>query len=454
MLAYTPLHHLLLEDVGRPLVMTSGNLSEEPIATGNSEAVIRLSSIADAFLMHDRDICARYDDSVVRIGPTGIEFIRRARGYAPFPLELPFTSDADIVALGPEQKNTVTLVRGGHAFVSQHIGDMENAETFAAFEHTIEAFSTLFRVQPKIVAHDLHPEYLATKHAPSLGLPMVGVQHHHAHIVSVMAEHAERGPVIGVALDGTGYGPDGTIWGGEILLATWESFERLGHLAYLPMPGGAAAIRRPVRMALGALAASELLEHPGAAPLRERLAPGEETTLLRMIERGINTPMTSSAGRLFDAVAALAGVRDDARYEGQAAIELESLADDAEPGSYAFAIAETAPDRPFVIDSRPVLAAILDDVASGVPASAISARFHRAVARAIVDGCVRASAATGIETVALAGGVFMNRLVLGGAVSGLAEAGLRPITHLRLPANDGGVSFGQAVVAWARRHEL
>jgi hydrogenase maturation protein HypF len=454
MLAYTPLHHLLLEATGCPFVMTSGNLSEEPIATGNAEALERLSTIADAFLMHDRDICARYDDSVTRVGPTGVEFIRRARGYAPFPLTLPFTSDADIVALGPEQKNTVTLVRGSHAFVSQHIGDMENAETFAAFEHTIEAFSALFRVEPKIVAYDLHPEYLSTKHAPSLGLPMVGVQHHHAHIVSVMAEHGERGPVIGVALDGTGYGPDGTIWGGEVLVTTWESFERIGHLAYLPMPGGAAAIRRPARMALGALAASGLLEQPGAAPLRERLADGEEATLLRMIERGINTPLTSSAGRLFDAVAALAGVRDDARYEGQAAIELEALADEAETGTYAFVITESAPDRPFVVDSRPVLASLLDDIALGAPAPVISARFHRAVARAIVDGCVRASAATGIQTVALAGGVFMNRLVLGGALTGLAEAGLRPITHLRLPANDGGVSFGQAVVAWARRHEL
>jgi len=449
MLAYTPLHHLLLDAVGRPLVMTSGNLSEEPIATGNEEAIERLSSIADAFLMHDRDICARYDDSVTRIGPTGLEFIRRARGYAPFPLELPFTSDVDIVALGPEQKNTVTLVRGSHAFVSQHIGDMENAETFTAFEHTIESFSTLFRVRPQIVAHDLHPEYLATKHAPSLGLPMVGVQHHHAHITSVMAEHAERGPVIGIALDGTGYGPDGTIWGGEVLLATWGSFERLGHLAYLPMPGGAAAIRRPARMALGALAASGLLEHPGAAPLRERLAEGEEAALLRMIERGINTPMTSSAGRLFDAVAALAGVRDDARYEAQAAIELEALADDNEREGYAFAVAG-GDGEPLVLDSATVLAAVVDDVASGVPAPLISARFHNAVVRAVVDASARTAKRTGVDTVALAGGVFMNRLVLGGVVRGLADAGLTPLTHIRLPANDGGVSYGQAVVAWAR----
>jgi hydrogenase maturation protein HypF len=454
MLPYTPVHHLLREAAGRPLVMTSGNLSEEPIATANAEALARLGGIADAFLLHDRDICARYDDSVTRIGPTGIEFVRRARGYAPFPLELPFTSDADIVALGPEQKNTVTLVRGSHAFVSQHIGDMENAETFAAFEHTIEAFSTLFRVEPRIVAYDLHPEYLSTKHALSLGLPMVGVQHHHAHVVSVMAEHAECGPVLGVALDGTGYGPDGTIWGGELLLATWESFERLAHLSLMPMPGGAAAIRRPARMALGALSAAGLLEHPGAAPLRARLADREEATLMRMIERGINTPRTSSAGRLFDAVAVLAGVRDDARYEGQAAIELEALADENETGAYAFALEDGAPDKPFVIDSRPVLAAVLDDVAAGTAAPTISARFHRAIAQAIVDACVRASAATGVQIVALAGGVFMNRLVLGGTVRGLADAGLRPITHLRLPANDGGVSFGQAVVAWARRHEL
>lgn len=451
MLPYTPLHHLLLGDLGIPLVMTSGNLSDEPIATGNTEALERLSTIADAVLLHDREICSRYDDSVTRAGACGTEFLRRARGYAPFPVRLPFTSDVAILAVGPEQKNTVTLLTGEYAFVSQHIGDMENAETFDAFERTIELYERLFRISPQVVAYDLHPEYLATKHALTLGLPGIGVQHHHAHVAGVAAEHAVDGPFIGVALDGTGYGPDGTIWGGEVLLATLAGFERVAHLATMPMPGGAAAIRRPARMAIGALAGFGLLDHPGAASLRSRLAEAEEETLLRMIDRRVNSPLTSSMGRLFDAVAAICGVRDDARYEGQAAIELEALADPAEGGSYAFGLhdGETS-----VIDSAPVLEAVLDDIAHGMAAPVISARFHRGVAAAIVGECVRASAATGTRTVALSGGVFMNRLVADRVRLGLTEAGLQPITHVRLPVNDGGVSFGQAVVAWARRHEL
>jgi len=451
MLPYTPLHHLLLSALGIPLVMTSGNLSEEPIATGNAEALDRLGQIADAVLLHDREIRSRYDDSVARVVSSGTELVRRARGFAPFPLKLPFTSDVDILALGPEQKNTVTLLTGEYAFVSQHIGDMENAETFAAFERTIELYERLFRVRPGIVAYDLHPEYLSTKHALRLGLPAVGVQHHHAHVAGVAAEHGIDGSFIGVALDGTGYGPDGTIWGGEVLLATLGGFERLARLSLMPMPGGAAAVRRPARMAVGALAAAGLLGHPGAEPLRSRLAEGEEATLMRMIERGVNSPLTSSMGRLFDAMAAICGVRDDARYEGQAAIELEALADASAEGSYRFGI---TPGAPAVIESAPVLEAALDDLAHGVPASTVSARFHRAVAAAIVDECARASAAAGTSVVALAGGVLMNRLVMDGAFSGLDDAGLQPITHVRLPVNDGGVSFGQAVVAWARRHEV
>ncbi|KAF0208293.1 MAG: carbamoyltransferase HypF [Actinomycetota bacterium] len=451
MLPYTPLHHILLGDLGIPLVMTSGNLSDEPIATGNIEALERLSTIADAVLLHDREICSRYDDSVTRAGACGTEFLRRARGYAPFPVRLPFSSDVAILAVGPEQKNTVTLLTGEYAFVSQHIGDMENAETFDAFERTIELYERLFRISPQVVAYDLHPEYLATKHALTLGLPGIGVQHHHAHVAGVAAEHGIDGPFIGVALDGTGYGPDGTIWGGEVLLATLAGFERVAHLATMPMPGGAAAIRRPARMAIGTLAGFGLLDHPGAAPLRSRLAEAEEETLLRMIERGVNSPLTSSMGRLFDAVAAICGVRDDARYEGQAAIELEALADPAEGGSYAFRLLD---GETSVIDSAPVLEAVLDDIAHGVAAPVISARFHRGVAAAIVGECVRASVATGTRTVALSGGVFMNRLVADRVRLGLTEAGLQPITHIKLPVNDGGVSFGQAVVAWARRHEL
>jgi len=451
MLPYTPLHHLLLSAVGIPLVMTSGNLSEEPIATGNAEALERLGQIADAVLLHDREIRSRYDDSVARVISSGTELVRRARGFAPFPIRLPFRSDVDILALGPEQKNTVTLLTGEYAFVSQHIGDMENAETFAAFERTIKLYSRLFRVNPGIIAYDLHPEYLSSKHALSLGLPAVGVQHHHAHVAGVAAEHGIDGPFIGVALDGTGYGPDGTIWGGEVLLATLGGFDRLARLSHMPMPGGAAAVKRPARMAIGALAAAGLLGHPGAESLRSRLTEGEESTLLRMIERGVNSPLTSSMGRLFDAMAAICGVRDDAGYEGQAAIELEAVADSSAQGTYRFSI---TPGEPAIIESAPVLEAALDDIVRGVPASTVSTRFHRAVAAAIVDQCSMASASSGTRVVALSGGVLMNRLVMDGAFSGLIDAGLQPITHVRLPVNDGGVSFGQAVVAWARRHEV
>ncbi|MDP2183617.1 MAG: carbamoyltransferase HypF [Actinomycetota bacterium] len=454
MLPYTPLHHLLLREVGRPLVMTSGNLSEEPIATGNSEALERLGAIADAFLLHDRGIYSRYDDSVVRVVEGLVEPVRRARGYAPFPVPLPFQTDIDILACGPEQKNTFTLLTREHAFVSQHIGDMENAETLAAYEETIALYKRLFRIEPRLVAHDLHPEYLSTKFARTLDLPKIGVQHHHAHIVSVTAEHGIGSPVIGVSFDGTGYGSDGRIWGGEVLIGDWATFERFAHLSYVPMPGGAGAIRRPARMAVGTLVAHDLLDHPGAAPLRSRLADGEETLLLQMIDKSVNCPLTSSMGRLFDAVAAIAGVRDDVSYEGQAAIEFEAVADPGEEGAYLFEHVEQGEGEPWLIDPLPVLVGVLEDVANGAPPGIVSRRFHRAVVHCIVDVCQEASSRNGISDVALAGGVFMNRLVLGGAVRGLADAGLSPLTHIRLPMNDGAVSFGQAVVAWANRHEV
>ncbi len=468
MLPYTPLHHLLLAGAGRPLVMTSGNLSEEPIAMDNAEALTRLGRIADAFLLHDRPIRSRYDDSVFRVVAGEVEPVRRARGYAPFPLTLPFESDIDILAVGPEQKNTFTLVTGSYAFVSQHIGDMENAETLESFERTIGLYERLFRISPELVAHDLHPEYLSTKYAMQLDLPKVGVQHHHAHVASVTAEHGVAERVTGIAFDGTGYGSDGHIWGGEVLLATWDSFDRFAHLAYVPMPGGAAAIKRPARMAIGTLSACGLLDHEGAEPLRSRLADGEEQLLLRMIERHVNSPLTSSMGRLFDTVAAIAGVRDDARYEGEAAIELEAAADPLADGAYMFALREGSPTATshstagedaergasLVIDPAPVLAAMLDDVASGVAPGVISQRFHLAVVRCIVDCALAAAERTGVRRVALGGGVFMNRLVLGGSVREIAAVGLEPLTHLRLPANDGAVSHGQAVVAWARRHEI
>ena len=449
MLPYTPLHHLLLAEVGRPLVMTSGNLSEEPIAMENAEALQRLGPIADAFLLHDRGIHSRYDDSVARVREGRVEMFRRARGYAPFPLDVPFGDGVDILAVGPEQKNTFCLLSGRHAFVSQHIGDMENVETLEHFEATLALYERMFRVSPEVVAYDLHPEYLSTKYAIGLDLPKVGVQHHHAHIVSVQAEHGVSGPVVGFAFDGTGYGADGTIWGGEVLVSRLDGFERYAHLRQVPLVGGGAAIKRPARMAVATLLVLDpsLLDHAGAAPLRSRLAEGEEALIAKMVERGLNSPLTSSMGRLFDTVAALAGVRDDARYEGQAAIELEAAIDPEAPGAYSFGLLGS---DPVVIDPHPVLAALLDDLSGGEPIGVVSARFHRAVADLIGALATRACADVGTDFAAMAGGVFMNRAVTTAAERAIGAAGLTPLSHIALPANDGGISFGQAVVALSR----
>ncbi|MCL2503266.1 MAG: carbamoyltransferase HypF [Coriobacteriia bacterium] len=499
MLPYTPLHHLLLSLVQQPLVMTSGNISDEPICIDNAEALKRLSKIADAFLMHDRKIYSRYDDSVVRVVGGTAEPVRRARGYAPYPLPVPlpapaplpaprgksvagsaedstetgFESDTasstegeaasitPILGVGPEQKNTFTLLTGEHAFVSQHIGDLENAETMAAFEETLAVYERLFRVKPTLVAHDLHPEYLSSKWALGSGLPTLGVQHHHAHIASVTAEHNVSERVVGIAFDGTGYGIDGHIWGGEVLLADWSSFERFAHLRYVPMPGGASAIRRPARMAIGTLIGLGLLSHPGAGSLRDRLASGEERTLRTMVERSVNSPLTSSVGRLFDTVAALTGIADDAAFEGQAAMLLEAAASRTAISEIANSVADGAtadgiPDGAYrfgllgsTIDPTPVIAAVLDDVASGADASVISARFHHAVVKCVVDVALKASLAAETKLVALGGGVFMNRIILGGSAAALKKAGLTPLTHVNLPANDGAISYGQAIIAQA-----
>ncbi|MCL0102867.1 carbamoyltransferase HypF, partial [Dehalococcoidia bacterium] len=318
-LPYTPLHHLLLREAGLPLVMTSGNLSEEPIARDNDEALRRLSGIADYFLLHNRDIYSRYDDSVYIVEEAKPRAVRRARGYAPYPICLPFKA-SQILACGAEEKNTFCLTRENHAFLSQHVGDMENEETLEQFEKTIDLYRRLFRIHPEVVAYDMHPDYLATKYALELAerqpdLKLVPVQHHHAHVVSCLVENGAAEPVIGVAFDGTGYGTDGTIWGGEFLIADWSGFERMGHLEYVPMPGGAAAIKKPYRMALGYLFSLGIAE---GVPLLSRVDPTEVQLIRQQVERKINSPLTSSVGRLFDGVAALAGVRDEINYEAQA----------------------------------------------------------------------------------------------------------------------------------------
>jgi hydrogenase maturation protein HypF len=449
MLPYTPLHHLLLKETGLPLVMTSGNLSEEPIAKDNDEALARLKGIADYFLLHNRGIYARYDDSVCMVEGTP-QVIRRARGYAPYPIFLPFKSK-QVLACGAELKNTFCLTKDEHAFLSQHIGDMENEETLEHFENTIGLYKKLFRVEPEIIACDMHPEYLATKYAietgAKAGLKIVPVQHHHAHIVSCLAENKVEGPVIGVAFDGTGYGTDGTIWGGEFLLAAWENFRRVGHLEYVPLVGGEAAIKKPYRMALSYL--YTLLGedfNPEGLPL-SRLNPAEIEIIKQQLKRGINSPLTSSAGRLFDAVSALAGVRGEIDYEAQAAIELEMVAPDGvdEPESYPFSIVGEGGTG--VVKLRELLSAVVRDVRNQTPVPVVSLKFHNTMAEIIAEMCKLVAKERGINQVALSGGAFQNRLLLKLATVALQREGFEVLTHHLVPANDGGISLGQAVVA-------
>jgi hydrogenase maturation protein HypF len=449
MLPYTPLHHILLTETGVPLVMTSGNISEEPIAKDNDEAVTRLRGIADYFLLHNRDIYARYDDSVY-IVEGAPQAIRRARGYAPYPIFLPFKSK-QILACGAELKNTFCLTKDEHAFLSQHIGDMENEETLDHFDNTIELYKKLFRIEPEIVAYDMHPEYLATKYALQVGLEQglrpVPVQHHHAHIVSCLVENRVEGPVIGVAFDGTGYGTDGTIWGGEFMLADWHSFQRMGHLEYIPLVGGTAAIRKPYRMALSCL--YTLLGEDFALDglLIGKLNPVELDIIKQQLKRKVNCPLTSSAGRLFDAVAALVGVRGEIDYEAQAAIELEMLAPDelGEEKSYPFSVVKDQGIR--VVRLGELISAVVQDVRKQVPVPVISIRFHQTMAQIIAEMCKLITEESGIKMVVLSGGVFQNRLLLKLATSALHKNGLGVLTHHLVPCNDGGISLGQAVIA-------
>jgi hydrogenase maturation protein HypF len=437
MLPYTPLHHLLLAAVTRPIVLTSGNVSDEPIVYRDDEARATLKGIADAFLTHDRAIHVRTDDSVARSFRGRPMLLRRSRGYAPEPLAVATGFPRPVLACGAELKNTFCLARGRHAFVSQHIGDLENAETLRSFTEGIEHFRRLFDIDPEVVAHDLHPEYLSTKYALELDLPAEGVQHHHAHIASCLADNGETGPVIGVAFDGTGYGTDGTIWGGEFLAAGLAAFERGGHLAPVPMPGGAAAIRQPWRMAAAYTDDSEVASRH----------VGQWSAVVAMAAKGINSPLTSSAGRLFDAAAAILGVRDAINYEGQAAVELEQLADISETGAYPAAVEAGVP---FTIRGSDLLHAVIEDRTDGVPAPVIAARFHHGVAALIEAGCLLMRERYDLGTVALSGGVFQNLLLLSATVARLEARGFRVLLHSRVPCNDGGISLGQALVVASR----
>ncbi|GAA5106871.1 carbamoyltransferase HypF [Haloechinothrix salitolerans] len=447
LLPYTPLHHLLLAGVGRPIVLTSGNISDEPIVYRDEDVVDRLGAIAGAMLTHDRPIHIRTDDSVVRSFRRTAQVQRRSRGYVPEAVPLEFDVGRHILACGAELKNTFCVAKGRHAFLSHHIGDLENFETLRSFTQGIEHFRALFDVQPDVVAYDLHPEYLSTKYALDLSdVELVGVQHHHAHIASCLADNRERGPVLGVAFDGTGYGTDGTIWGGEFLLADLTSFRRLGLIDSVPMPGGAKAIKQPWRMAAAYLDRAYGDDVPDLGVVTRNAA--DWRAVRSMARSGVNAPSTSSAGRLFDAVAAVLGIRDAINYEGQAAIELEQVASPSERGAYEAAVMG---DDPLRVSGVDLVRACVADLRAGVVPAVVAARFHNGVADVIARVCDRLRTSTGIGTVALSGGVFQNLLLLGATVDALEQRDFRVLIHSRVPTNDGGISLGQAVIAAHQR---
>ncbi len=440
MLAYAPLHHLLFDRLSAPLVMTSGNVSAEPIAYEDAEASRRLGEIADLIVTHDRPIQTRVDDSVERLFDGRAYPLRRARGHAPAPVRLPRPVRTPVLAVGGQLKNTICAARGGEAFLSHHVGDLSNLAAFRSFEQAIAHVRDLFSIEPAVVAHDLHPDYLSTTWAHDCGLPTVAVQHHHAHVVSCLVDNGELGPAIGVAFDGLGYGPDGTLWGGEFLVADAHGFVRAGHLAPVPMPGGAAAIRQPWRMAAAHWSNLQADVEPTVAGRHG----ARWAKVVALAQRGVNAPLTSSVGRLFDAVASLLGVRDDIDYEGQAAIELEQLSERDHRDSYPTELSDGAV---LIWSSAAIVREVLSDAARGVPLARIGARFHNTLAEGTAQTCEAIRQRSGLDTVALSGGVFQNVLLLRRTVDALRERGFRVLTHQHVPPNDGGISLGQAVIA-------
>lgn len=447
MLPYTPLHHLIMEaSGGLPLVMTSGNRSDEPIAIGNEDARSRLHGIADLLVLHDRDIRVRCDDSVVRLAGAAPVFVRRSRGYAPAPLTLPFECPAEILAVGGQMKNTFALGRDRHAFISHHVGDLDDLLALEAYERDVALYERLFDVTPGAVAHDLHPDYASTRLALGrTGVTLVGVQHHHAHIASCMAEHGLTGDVIGVAWDGAGFGADGHVWGGEFLAGGYSTVTRAAHLRYVAMPGGDRAARDPWRMALAHQ--QDALVEP-AGPSLATVSAVERAAVIRMLARGINAPLTSSAGRLFDAVASLCGLHERTSFEGQAAMSLESLAESsADRAAYAYEILDS---DPLVVDTRPMIRAIVADRESHAGAATIARRFHTTLAEIIAAVCLRLRERTGLNRVAVSGGVFLNGILADEVQSRLTALTFEVYQHRLVPPGDGGLSLGQLAVAAAR----
>jgi hydrogenase maturation protein HypF len=445
MLPYTPLHYLLVKDHFTALVMTSGNLSEEPIAIDNTDAFDRLRDIADYFLVHDRDIYLRSDDSVVRIVEGKQRFFRRSRGYVPVPVFLKRRLKP-ILACGAELKNTVCLTREDHAFLSQHIGDLENLATYEFFEMTVAHLKRILSIEPEIIAHDMHPNYLSTRYAMEQDqMVRIDVQHHHAHIVSCMAENHVEQPVIGLSFDGSGYGSDGSIWGGEVLIARPDRFERAAHLAYIPMPGGAAAIKEPWRMAVSYLYGAygkDLFNR--RLSFLEKLNESKLNIIVEMIEKDVNSPRTSSLGRFFDGIAAMVGIRSHVAFEGQAAMELEMATEVSTGDLYEYAWSSEDTIR---IDPRPIITGVVMDIEKGVTPSVISGKFHATLMAMFTDLCGVIRKASGISHVALSGGCFQNAILLSGLTRSLRDKGFHVLTHERVPTNDGGIALGQAVIA-------
>ncbi len=448
MLPYTPLHHVLLRELGFPVVATSGNLSDEPICADEDEALERLNGIADIFLVHDRPIARHVDDSVVRVVAGREQVLRRARGYAPLPLHLP-QEVKPMIAVGAHLKNTVAISTDKEIFTSQHIGDLETAEAYAAFKNVIKDFKDLYQITPEAVICDLHPEYLSTKHAHELNIKMIPVQHHYAHVLACMADNEIEGPVLGVSWDGTGLGTDNTIWGGEFLVCGNGTFERVGHLRSFKLPGGETAIRQPCRTALGMLYeifGNEVFQQKELVPIAH-FTQKELSLMEQMMLKNLNSPVTSSAGRLFDAVAAIIGLRQQIEYEGQAAMELEFAIQSKPEETYPFKI---DPGLTAIIDWEPMILEIVEDVGKQVPAGIISAKFHNALTEIIV----RMAERTGKLKVVLTGGCFQNKYLTERTVERLQAEGFHPYWHQRIPPNDGGISVGQLMAIYQGKRKV